>query len=364
MALWYTATMKRWMRVAAVAGALVVVLLFAYLLAWPVPISPVAWEAPTFDPEAWPGTGTLAHAERGPIPDGHGPEDVEVDDQGRVYAGLSDGRILRWERPDAPPTVFAETGGRPLGLHWDDAGNLLVADAWNGLLAIDPSGTIQVLATECGGTPLVFADDLEVARDGTIWFSDATDGFRQPDWKLDLFENRPRGRLCAWDPATRLAREVLGGLYFANGVAVDPAQQFVLVNETSRYRVRKLWIAGPKAGTDEVLVHNLPGFPDGISTGSNGVFWIAIASPRNPLLDGAADKPWLRSLMLRLPVFLQPAPERTARAIGIDADGRVVHDLFDPNGEGISLVTSVQERAGHLYLGSLVDDAWARVPVP
>jgi sugar lactone lactonase YvrE len=355
--------MKPWTRAAAVAATLLILLL-AYLLAWPVPIDPEAWEAPAFDPAAWPGSGTLAGAERGSAPDGHGPEDVEVDAQGRVYAGLSDGRILRWETPDATPTVFAETEGRPLGLDWDADGNLVVADAWKGLLAIDPSGTIEVLATECGGTPLVFADDLEAAPDGTIWFSDATDGFRQPDWKLDLLENRPRGRLCAWDPTTRTAREVLGGLYFANGVAVDPTEQFVLVNETARYRVRKVWIAGAMAGSDEVLVDNLPGYPDGLSTGSNGVFWLAIASPRNPLLDRAADKPWLRKLIVRLPNFVQPAPERTARAIGIGADGRVVHDLFDPNGEGIYVVTSVQERAGHLYLGSLVDNAWARVPVP
>jgi len=356
--------MKRWMRATAVAAGLVLVLLLAYLLAWPVPIAPVAWEAPVFDPADWPGTGTLAHAEQGTIPDGHGPEDVEVDDRGRIYAGVADGRILRWEKPEGPPTVLAETGGRPLGLDWDGAGNLLVADAWKGLLAIDPSGRIEVLATECGGTPLVFTDDVMAAADGTIWFSEASDGCRQPDWKLDLFESRPRGRLCAWEPATGMAREVLGDLYFANGVAVDPEQQFVLVNETSRYRVRKLWIAGPKSGTNEVLIDNLPGFPDGISTGTGGVFWIAIVSPRNSLLDGAADKPWLRSVMMRLPAFLQPAPERTARAIGIDAEGRVIHDLYDPEGRGIYVVTSVQERAGHLYLGSLVDDAWARVPVP
>ncbi|UCF47788.1 MAG: hypothetical protein JSU89_11535 [Myxococcales bacterium] len=52
------------------------------------------------------------------------------------------------------------------------------------------------------------------------------------------------------------------------------------------------------------------------------------------------------------------------RAIGIDRDGKVVHDLFDPKGERISVVTSVQERAGHLYLGSFADHAWARIPLP
>ena len=52
------------------------------------------------------------------------------------------------------------------------------------------------------------------------------------------------------------------------------------------------------------------------------------------------------------------------RRTGIDRDGKVVHDLFDPKGEQTWMVTSVQERAGHLYLGNAADDAWARIPVP
>lgn len=337
-------------------------LLLLYLVAWPVPIRPEAWQPPT--PVPFEPTGSLADIEIIPLPDGHGPEDVEVDPLGRIYAGLHDGRILRWETPDREPLVFSDTGGRPLGLHWDLSGNLIVADALKGLLRVGPDGTITVLATQCGGTPLVFTDDLEIAADGTIWFSDASTRFGQPEWNLDILENRASGRLCAWNPATGEARQVLDGLYFANGIAVDPDQQFVLVNETSRYRVRKLWIAGEKKGQNEVLIDNLPGFPDGISTGTDGVFWIAVASPRNDFLDLAADKPFLRSLVVRLPEAMKPKPDKTARAIGVRADGTVAYDLFDPLGTRLELVTSVQERDGWLYLGSLIDDVVGRVRRP
>ncbi len=338
-----------------------------YLALWPVPIEPVVWSPPEFDPSAWTPTGTFASASRrlmagGHDPHGHGPEDVDIDAAGRLYAGLHDGRVVRFDG-DTMET-FVDTRGRPLGLHWDSAGNLLVADSTRGLLRVNPAGTIEVLATDCGGKPLTFTDDLETTVDGAIWFTDATARFRQPKWKEDLFESGSTGRLCRYDDVTRQAVEVASGLAFANGVAVDPAQQFVLVNETWRYRVVKVWIAGEKAGTTEVLIDNLPGFPDGISTGTNGVFWIAIASPRKPLLDAVAEWPFARKVLYRLPKWMQPQPERTARAIAINAAGEVVHDLFDPDATSIALVTSVQERAGRLYFGSLTDTAAASMPWP
>ena len=339
-------------------------LLVLYLFAWPVPIEPIAWEAPVFIPDVWKTTGTLAAAERIELPSGHGPEDIEVDSEGRIYAGLDDGRILRWDAVDREPVLFAETGGRPLGLDWDQNGRLLVADGVAGVLAIDVDGQIEVLTTECGERPLRLPDDLAAAADGSIWFSEASQRFGLREWKHDFFESRPNGRLCVWEPATKKAREVLGEMYFANGVAVDPGQEFVLVAESTRYRVLRVWIAGERAGEHEVIIDNLPGIPDGISTGSNGIFWIAIASPRDPSLDGMVGSPWLRKLLFRLPAFVHPAPKRTARIIGIDRDGKVVHDLFDPKGERIWMVTSVQERGGHLYLGSVADNAWARIPVP
>lgn len=336
-----------------------------YLLAWPVPISPEAWTPGPHDSASWSASRPLEGLRRVALPDGHGPEDVAVDPEGRVHVGLHDGRILRWPAGgEGTPELLARTGGRPLGLHWDPEGRLLVADAWRGLLRLEASGELTVLATRCGGEELIFTDDLDVAADGSVWFSDASTGFRQPDWKLDIVENRARGRLCRWRPGDTEATEVLDGLYFANGVALDPEGAFVLVNETSRYRVRRLWLEGPRAGEDEILVDDLPGFPDGISTGSAGRFWIAVASPRNAVIDATGPHPSLRRLLVRLPSWAQPAPERTARVVAVDAAGGVIHDLFEDEDPGLHVVTSVQEHEGRLYLGSLVDTAWAWLPVP
>jgi sugar lactone lactonase YvrE len=49
-----------------------------------------------------------------------------------------------------------------------------VADGVRGLLAVDTAGTVRLLADSADGTPIAFADDLDVASNGTVYLSDAT----------------------------------------------------------------------------------------------------------------------------------------------------------------------------------------------
>lgn len=342
------------------------VLLALYLLAWPVPVDPVAWTppaAPALEGDYAPNT-YLAAAERLDLPSGYGPEDVAVDARGRIYGGLQDGRIVRMQPDGSVIETFANTGGRPLGLAFDGAGRLIVADAFKGLLSVSPEGEITVLSTEAGGVPFAFADDVDIGPDGVLYFSDASSKYGQHNYKWDIVENRPNGRLLAYDPATGATRVLLDDLYFANGVAVSPDGAFVLVNETARYRVRRYWLAGPRRGASEIVLDNLPGFPDGISSNGAGLYWLALASPRNGLLDHLGPYPFVRKMLLRFPEAMQPAPRRYAFVLGLDADGRVVHNLQNPSGDPFAVVTSIEQVGNVLYLGSLSEPALARVAVP
>jgi len=344
---------------------LLLILLAGYLLLWPVPIEPAAWqapEAPSLEGIYAPNR-KLAEVTRIRLREGRGPEDIAVDVRGLVYGGLEDGRIVRYDPDAARFEKFTETGGRPLCLHFDASGNLIVADAVRGLLSIDEGGTLTVLATEADGEPFGFTDDLDVGPDGTIYFSDASRLLGHRQWKLDALQHRPLGRLLAYDPGTRQVRTLMPSLCFANGVAVDPDGRFVLVNETWTYRIWRYWLQGERAGESEILIENLPGFPDGISAGTD-TFWVALASPRNARLDSLADKPFLRKVVARLPGFLQPKERRYAFVLGVDGDGRVTHNLQDPDGERFSMVTSVQEHDGRLYLGSLKQPAFAFLERP
>lgn len=283
-----------------------------------------------------------------------GPEDVDVDAQGRVYGASAHGKIIRIDGDKVEE--FANTEGRPLGLHFDAQGNLIVCDAFKGLLSINPQGEIVTLLTEVSGQSLVFADDLDIASDGTIYFSDASTKFDHNYYMLDLVEARPHGRLIAYYPTTNTAKVLLDELYFANGIALSQAEDFILINETYRYRIRRYWLSGEKAGTDDIFIDNLPGFPDGVSSNKKGTFWLALFTVRNPLMDALHPYPSLKNLMARLPKVLWPKPEPYGLVLKLNEQGEIVESLQDPSGEHLYAVTSAQEHQGKLYLGSLYNN--------
>lgn len=349
------------MRRGVLAGLGLAVAAGLYLAFYPVPIEPLVWEAPKNPGYTGPFSRNerLASAELLGLPAQlHGPEDVAVDSSGRLYASTEEGKIVRFEVDRTHPAVWATTGGRPLGLDFDGAGNLLVADAVRGLLSISPQGEVKVLATEADGVPIRFADDVDCAADGRVFFSDATARFAPSEWggtmaasELDLIEHGRTGRLLVWDPTTRKATTVLSGISFANGVAVSPDQLFVLVNETGEYRVRRVWLDGPERGKSDVLVSELPGFPDNISAG-DGRFWIGLVSPRDRSLDALSGSRALRKAAWRLPPSLRPAAKNYGHVIAISPDGRVIQDLQDP-GARIPLTTGIVETQNELFVTSL-----------
>ena len=362
----------------------------AYAVFWPSSFEPQAWNPPPLaDAEAaFADSGDLSGETRMAHGVAEGPEDVASDAQGRLYAGYADGTIRRFDADGGDSEVFATTNGRPLGLAFaegpvprseeadsgdgensEDGGDradqtLIVADADKGLLAIDAEGDITVLASGAGGTPFAFTNDVDVADNGQIYFSDASSRYGQTDYRTDLLEHGGHGRLLKYDPASGRTTVLLGGLQFANGVAVGPDDAYVLVVETGSYRICRYWLTGDRAGQSDIFINNLPGFPDGLSFDGEGTFWLALFAPRDPLLDFAADKPWLRAIVHDLPRELQPQPAHVGHVIGLDTDARVIANLRDAGDRAFAPITSVERVGDSLYLGSLTAPAFARIRVP
>jgi len=340
-----------------------------YMLVWPVPVDPIAWQAPPAPGYAGPFARNhrLTGLEMLPLGDTHGPETVALDAQGRIHVATHEGWIVRLRADGSNPEKWVATSGRPLGLRFDPAGNLLVADAFRGLLRIAPDGSIAVLATEADGMPIRYANSVDVTANGRIYFSDATTKFGARQWGgtypaslLDILEHGGHGRLLRYDPEAGQATTVVRGLNFANGVAIAPDQSYVLVSETGAYRILRHWIAGPKQGTSEPLIENLPGFPDNLSTGADGRFWLGLISPRNSLLDRLSGHPFLRTMIQRLPSFVRPQAVPYGHVVAIDGTGHVRASLQDPEGT-YRLTTGATEAADTLYIGSLVMPALGRL---
>ena len=340
-----------------------------YLFFWPVPIDPVAWEAPVDEGlvGVFESNERLRRAKPVDLGTHEGPEDIAGGPDGLVYTGTADGKVIRF-RPDGTGIEeFADTGGRPLGLEFDDAGRLLVANGYLGLQRIAPDGTVERLTDSYAREPIAYADDVAVAADGMIYFSDASSKFgvmktgsTYSASLLDIMEHGGHGRIFRYDPATGETSLLIAGLNFANGVAMSEDQRFLAINETGSYRVLRYWLAGADVGHTEVIIDNLPGFPDNINNGLNGRFWVGLVAPRNPLLDDISGKPWLRKLVQRLPAALRPQAVPSSHVIAIDADGEVLMDLQDTSAQLPSL-TGVYEMADALWLTTLFGNRTARL---
>jgi len=176
---------------------------------------------------------------------------------------------------------------------------------------------------------------------------------------LDLMEHTNSGRIIEYDPSTKQSREIITELSFANGVTIDPLGRFLLVIETGEYRVIKHWLSGEKAGNNETIIDNLPGFPDNIHRGQDGRFWIGLASPRSAILDTLSSKPWLRNIVQRLPTLLRPNVKPYGMVIAIDENGNVLQNLQDPDGE-IYTTTGAFESDRYFYVSSLTAPFLAR----
>ena len=292
-----------------------------------------------------------------------GPEEVAVDDRGRIYSGTADGKVMRL-LADGKLETFADTKGRPLGMKFDRKGNLIVCDASMGLLSIDPRGRIETLADSADGIPFKFTDALDISSEGTIYFTDASTKYGQTDYLYDLLESKPHGRFMRYNPDTGQITVLLKGLYFANGVALSRREEFVLINETYRYRIVRYWLKGPRAGTHEIFMDNLPGFPDNISSNPNGTFWLALFTVRNETMDKLHPFPVLKAQLSKLPNALWPKPKPYGFVLELDEQGRIIQSLHEPTGKHLKEITSAQEYEGFLYLGSLHNDRIGKYKLP
>jgi sugar lactone lactonase YvrE len=338
-----------------------------YLVAWPVPIQPVSWNAPTdrglVDPFEL--NDLLRAASAIDLGEFEGPEDATIGTDGNIYVTTLSGHVVQLRDGRVKP--FANPGGRPLGIEAQPDGTLLVANAFFGLQRIARNGSVTTLLSEVGGRPLVYANNLAVGPDGTIYFSESSSKFGAESSHgtyeaslLDIMEHGGHGRVFSFDPATGSVEILLEKLDFANGVAVSRDGSFLLVSETGHYRVLKHWLTGAQRGKTEILLENLPGFPDNLKRGLQGRFWLGMAAPRNRLLDQFSDKPLLRKMVQRLPEFVRPKALPSAHVIAFNSEGQVLMNLHDPEVKFPTL-TGVLETRRSLYLTTLFGNSLPRV---
>jgi len=337
-----------------------------------------------------------------------GPESVAFY-KGKMYTGLGDGRIVRivgekittvlqTGTADACDKQYNEqTCGRPLGLRFGHKDDLYVADCYYGLLRVNvTTGDVRTLyaaSSPINGRVAKLIDDLDISKEGDIYFSDASSKYWIHEALLDVGEGRPNGRLLHFDPRTQTTEELLSDLHFANGVQLSPTQDFLLFCETHKSRVMKYHLKGSKKGSVEVFAENLPGFPDNIRANSRGGYWVGLCGSRLPDVTTSSSylgpRPWLRKAIAHTVYVLMRffanvdklIPNEFSRNLAhnlphlsssqyllpahgliveLNWKGEVARSMHAPSGR-VNFISHVEEHEGHLYLGSPWNDYIGKV---
>jgi sugar lactone lactonase YvrE len=345
---------------------LLLIVIVAFLLLMPTNIEPVAWTpspAPSLTEGAYAENQRLKGTTQVGPSDIEGPEALLLEND-YLLTGLHDGRLLRTSLDGKERKVLADTGGRPLGLARHPNGLLVIADGVKGLLSLDAQGRLIPLATEANGTPFGFTDDVAIDKSGHFaYFSDASSRWGYGHDGEAIIEHGGDGRLLRYDFQTGKTSVLLDKLEFANGVTLGPDDAYVLVNETGAYRISRYWLSGPKAGTHDLFIDNLPGLPDNLAFNGHERFWVALYTPRNSLLDRTAGHPLIRKMILRAMMVLPKPVEKRGFVLGLDLDGKVIANLQDSSEGNYSPITTAREYGDWLYFGSLKASHMARLPL-
>lgn len=197
-----------------------------------------------------------------------------------LFSDIPNNRILRWTEEGL--TTFRSPSNFANGHTRDRQGRLVSCE--HGLRRVtrtDWDGSIAVLADGFDGKPLNSPNDVIVARDGGIWFSDPhygimTDyeGFRAPqELPCSVYRIDPSGRVAA----------MITDMACPNGLAFSPDESRLYVADTGRMfsedprhiRVYDILDGRPVNGR---LFHAIsPGCADGIRVDMDGNLWSSAA---------------------------------------------------------------------------------------
>ncbi|KAJ8449061.1 hypothetical protein Cgig2_004116 [Carnegiea gigantea] len=285
-----------------------------------------------------------------------GPEDIAFEpESGVIYTGCADGWVKRVKVNDSVSDSVVEnwvyTGGRPLGLVLGLNNEVIVADAFKGLLNLSRNGNMELLTDEVEGRKLKFADGVDVAKDGMIYFTEASYKYDLSGFIWDVFEGKPHGSLMSFDPTTRRTKVLVRNLYFPNGVQVSPDQKSVIFCETVMRRCKKYIREGEREGSVDMFVDNLVGVPDNIRYDGEEHYWIAFSTSVKPYWDIAFKYPLVRKILAIVTRYIgRPQMEKNGGLLAIDMEGKPIAHYYDPK---LSMISGGNKIGRHLYIGFL-----------
>jgi gluconolactonase len=128
------------------------------------------------------------------------------------------------------------------------------------------TGTRRTVVDSYRGLPLNSPNDIVVARDGSIWFTDPSygylQGFRPPPQLSDA--------VYRFDVETGLLDLVADDFDKPNGLAFSPDERTLYVGDSEACRIYAFDVDGSRLANQRLFTEIAPGYPDGIKVTADG----------------------------------------------------------------------------------------------
>lgn len=200
-----------------------------------------------------------------------------------IWSDIPNDRLMRFDETDGSVSVFSQPCNNHNGHAVDHQGRLISCEHRGRCVSrIEHDGSYTVLASHWDGKRLNSPNDVVVASDGAIWFTDPTYGI-DGDYEGDRAESEIGASFVyRIDPVTRAVDPIIRDRVKPNGLAFSPDEGLLYVADTGRSHVSGLPItitAYPvgadkrSVGAGAVFATHEVGFYDGFRVDTDGRLW-------------------------------------------------------------------------------------------
>jgi gluconolactonase len=206
-----------------------------------------------------------------------------------LWSDLPNDRILKWDETTSAVSVFRHPSGYANGNTRDRAGRLITCEhSARRVTRTEYDGSITVIIDHFQGKRLNSPNDVVVASDGAIWFTDPPFGLAS-FYEGMVAEQELNPNVYRVDPLTGQAAIVADDIAGPNGLCFSPDEKHLYVVESRAVPTRKIRvfdvIDGCSLGASRVLIDASGGTPDGFRCDMDGNIWAGWGMG-DPKLDG------------------------------------------------------------------------------
>ncbi len=208
-----------------------------------------------------------------------------------LWSDIPNNRIMRWLEEDGHVSVFRTPSHHANGNTRDRQGRLVTCEHdTRRVTRTEHDGRITVLMDQYQGRPLNAPNDVVVAADGAVWFTDPGYGIDGP-YEGHAAQAELPCHVYRLDPASGQATVAASDFTRPNGLAFSPDESRLYVVDTGithggPSHIRVFDVEGGRLLRGRVFAEDFaPGMSDGLRTDIQGNVWCSVGWG-DPAQDG------------------------------------------------------------------------------